>query len=265
MIDIHTHVIPGVDDGAQTLEDSTNILLKAESEGIKTMVATPHINPHSFFRKESFSENKNKFKTQYKLLLDHIKKKKIKVKVLLGGEIYFDPIIKEVLPLHKKILTLNNSDYFLLEFPVNFVPPGVKQFIYDVMTLGFIPILAHPEKNLMFQNDLSLLYQLLSAGALCQIDADSFSAPNNATKKKIAMTLIKKNMAHIISTDCHDAIHRPPVISFLYKVLKKIGREKIDTYINKIPEAIIMNKVPPDIGFIEDPSSKKFFFERFIK
>lgn len=265
MIDIHTHVLPGVDDGAQTLEDSTNILMKAESEGIKTMVATPHINPRSFFKKDSFSEKGNKFKTQYKLLLDHIKKKNIKVKVLLGGEIYFDPIIREILPKYKKVLTLNNSDYFLLEFSSNFVPPGVKQFIYDVMTLGFIPIIAHPEKNLMFQNDLSLLYQFLSAGALCQIDADSFSAPNNSTKKIIAMKLIKKNMVHIISTDCHDAIHRPPVISFIYKVLKKIGKEKIDSYINKIPEAIIMNNVPPDIGFMEDPASKKFFFERFMK
>ncbi len=85
-------------------------------------------------------------------------------------------------------------------------PSGVE---YDVMTLGFIPVLAHPEKNLMFQNDLSLLYQLISAGALCQIDADSFSAPNNATKKITSMTLIKKNMVHIISTDCHDTIHRP--------------------------------------------------------
>jgi len=265
MIDIHSHILPGVDDGAQTVEESINILKLAESEGIKAMVATPHIKPAIFFRKENLAANKISFNTKFKLLQEHIKNNDIKIKVYRGGEIYFDPLIKDKLKQHKKILTINNSDYFLLEFPMNFVHHGVKQFIFDIMTMGFIPIIVHPEKNQMFQNNLSLLFQLLSVGALCQLDAASFTGVFSQASKATALKLIKNNMVHIIATDCHDIINRPPVFSFLYKILKSIGREKIDMYINDIPEAILKNEVPQDIGNMNDPLAKKFFFERFFK
>lgn len=265
MIDIHTHIMPDVDDGAETIEDSIEIIKKAESEGIKIMVATPHINPSYFFKKESFYENKKKLEKTFNTLLEVIEQRGVNVQLYYGSEIYFDPIIKEKLIPHKKILTINNGDYFLLEFPINFVHPGIKQFVFDVMTLGFIPIIAHPEKNQMFQNDMNLLYQLLAVGALCQVDADSFLGNFSSSSRSTAFKLLRNNMVHIIATDCHDVEYRPPEYSFLYNILKKFGKEKIDMYINRIPEAIINNTVAPDIGIIEDPSVKKFFFEGFFK
>ena len=264
MIDIHSHIIPGIDDGAQSIDDSINILKIAESEGITAMVATPHLKPALFFKKEDLSINKKSFDTKYQLLQKQIKLNDIKIDLYRGAEIYFDPIIETKIKQHKKYLTINKSDYFLLEFPMNFVH-GIKQFVFEIMTSGFIPIIAHPEKNLMFQNNLSLLFQLVSIGALCQIDAASLTGVFGQTSKSTAMTLVKNNMVHIIATDCHDIINRPPTYRFVYKILKKFGKEKIDMYLKDIPEAIINNEVPPDIGTLSNPLEKNFFFTRFFK
>ena len=148
---------------------------------------------------------------------------------------------------------------------MNFIHHGIKQFVFDIMTMGFIPIIAHPEKNMMFQNNLSLLFQLLSYGVLSQIDAASFTGVFGQASKSTAIKLVKNNMVHIIATDCHDIINRPPTYLYVYKILKKIGKEKIDMYLKDIPGAIIKNEVPPDIGTIGNPLEKKFFFKRFLK
>jgi protein-tyrosine phosphatase len=258
MIDLHSHIIPEVDDGASDFEEAVKMLKIAEQDGIKTIVATPHVfcDKSNIKDIENISEEFEKFKKK-------IETSQKNVEILQGAENYFVSDLREKISSFSNILTINNSDYFLLEFPAEFIFPGTKQFIFNVMTDGFIPIICHPERNREFQRNPALLYEFLRIGALSQVNAGSFRGVYGAEVRLIAYDLLKYNLVHIIASDCHNSMERSPSLSFLYEKLNIIQKEKIDMLVRIIPGSIINNKPIPDIGTMKDPNAKISFFDLF--
>ena len=260
MIDIHSHIIPELDDGSSSMEESIKMLKIAINDGITDIVTTPHIySNHSKYKDpEKIQEKFNEFK-------EKINQSDLKIKIFQGAEVFFTSSLREQLNTQSNILTINNGDYFLLEFPLDFIFPGTKEFMFDIMTDGFIPIICHPERNKTVQKNPDLLYQFLQIGALSQINAGSLKGDLGSDAYFCSLNLLKLNLVHIIATDCHNAEYRIPELSFVYDKLKDFERERIDMLVEKIPRAIINNNAIPDIGPTIDPEKKSTFFSIFRK
>ncbi len=256
MIDIHSHIIPDVDDGSSSIEESIKMLKIAQEDGVKSIVATPHIFGQSS-RIKNIEELQPTFKELKKKAADH----HIKIEILPGAEVFFVSDLREKLLTYREVLTINNSDYFLLEFPPDIVFPGSKEYILDIVADGFIPIICHPERNLIFQKNPLLLYQLLQAGALSQVDAGSIRGDFGITAYSTSVDLLKFNLVHVFASDCHNLEFQVPGLSFVYKKLRSIKKEKIDMLVEKIPQAVLNNSAPPDIGEMIEPGKKKSFFD----
>jgi protein-tyrosine phosphatase len=162
------------------------------------------------------------------------------------------------------MLTINNSDYFLLEFPPDFIFPGTRQFIYNVMQDGYIPIICHVERNRVFRQNPLLLYQFLQMGALSQVTAGSFRGDFGSEVRAAAIEFVKSNMAHVIASDSHHSRYRQPQMSFVYKELKEtVDPQQLDMLTTGIPSAIINNEAIPDTGPMRDPSRRSSVFDFF--
>lgn len=201
MIDIHSHILPGIDDGAQTINDSIEMAKAAVREGITTIIATPH------HRNNQFNNLKSSILTKVNDLNTVLKQKNIPLTVLPGQEVR---IYGEVIEDYYKdeILTLNHTKYLFIEFPSSSVPRYAERLLYELQTEGIIPIIVHPERNKELQEKPELLYQLVKNGALTQVTASSIGGYFGKNVKKFSEQLIEHNLTHFIASDAHNVHNR---------------------------------------------------------
>ena len=167
MIDLHCHILPGIDDGAQTVTDSLAMAKQAVSEGIHTIVATPH------HQNGKYVNEHDSIIYQVGQLNDELKQNEIPLKILPGQEVRLYGDLLEDYEAGK-IVTLNETNkYILIEFPSNHVPRYAEQLLYELRVKGMIPIIVHPERNAELIERPDKLYDLVSKGALTQVTAGS--------------------------------------------------------------------------------------------
>lgn len=197
MIDIHCHILPNMDDGASSWKTSLKMCQQAASEdGIKTIVATPHILNGIYDNRPQDIEEK------VKILNQKIKENNIPLQILPGSEVHLSADIIEKIK-KQEILTLNKSNYILLEFPHTQIPLHVEEILFQIQIMGITPILSHVERNLKFQQKPSLLAQLIQKGALAQITAASLCGFFGPIIKKFTQKLLVDGLVYCIATDAH--------------------------------------------------------------
>ena len=210
MIDIHTHILPHVDDGSDSIDTSLYLLNQEIKEGINKVILTPHQNKQNLDKK-GLIEKYNEFKE---------KVKDLPIELYLGSEVYYYSGLKEDLK-DGKILTLMDSKYFSVEFSTR-IEYNIKDILYDFTVLGFKPIIAHIERyDYLSKED----YEEISKYALIQVNASSFF---NKNYKKICMYLLKNNLIDFIASDCHDRFRD---VSFT-KTIKLIKKKNKESYEN---------------------------------
>ena len=197
MIDIHSHILPGVDDGARTLTDSVDIVREMAEMGITDVIATPHYMSETQY--VSLRRNNLMLVGQLKQALAD---EGIKVNVYLGNEIYIDNGILELLEA-KKISTLAGSKYLLIEIPLNEEFPNYEDIFLELMNMGYKVILAHPERYLVVQNDFSVVRELYEMGVLLQGNLGSMVGKYGSGAKKVIKRLVKEKMIFAFGTDTH--------------------------------------------------------------
>lgn len=194
MIDIHSHLIYGVDDGPSSIDESLRMVEEAEKLGIKVIIATPH-----------YHENLYEFvkvKDTYQELME--KMKKFVVTLKLGSEVF----ISNTLPLlieEKKCLFLGGSRYLLIEFPFGAIPIYSHDTVYQLQLRNIKPIIAHPERNRNFVRDFNKFMSFVESGCLVQVDAASIIGVYGREVKEFSKRLIKLNAVHFIASDAHCA------------------------------------------------------------
>lgn len=161
MIDIHSHILPGVDDGSRSLEESVEMIEQAYEAGFDTIISTSH------FMEDYYEADCEKRSNLLKEVESEIKKENIDIKLLLGSEIYVTPDINNYLK-DGKASTLCGSDYVLFEFPLNAKPQNMLELIFEIQKGRKIPILAHPERYRFIQEDPSIILDLIDRGVLMQ-------------------------------------------------------------------------------------------------
>lgn len=201
MIDIHCHILPGIDDGAKTIEHSIEMAKVAAEEGIQTIIATPH------HKNNQFTNNKEDILNHVENLNKQFTQRNIPIKILPGQEVR---IFGEVLEDYEKgeILTLNHTKYLFVEFPSSSVPRYAERLLYDIQTQGIIPIIVHPERNKELQEKPDLMYKLVQNGALTQVTAASVCGYFGKKVKQFSEQLIEANLTHFIASDAHNTTSR---------------------------------------------------------
>lgn len=213
MIDLHAHILPGIDDGPENEEESLAMLRMAAKDGIRHIIATPH------FIHGSINNNKTVVCERLQLLNKKVQESNIDIRIYPGSEVFITPAIPQLLD-RDEICTLNHSSYILIELPMMSIPPYTKEIIYQIKLRGKIPIIAHTERNQEIANHPNKLYDLIERGALSQVNAASIKGLFGRKVCDTAFTLLRHNMVHFISSDAHSCRGRSPKMKKVREVIR---------------------------------------------
>ncbi|MCM3633956.1 tyrosine-protein phosphatase [Paenibacillus camelliae] len=224
MIDIHTHILPGLDDGAGSLDESIALAEQAVQNGIHTVIATPHHHARGYYT--SYEQ----IELEAAKLNDELDKRGIALEVLVGQEVrVYDELLQD---LEGGLLTtLASTQYMLIEFPSSNVPKGADELFHELRLLDITPIIAHPERNRELAGNLRLLSELVEAGALAQLTSSSVSGNMGRKLQKLSLEMCKKGLVHFIASDAHHAVKRPFDLAQGYDAVgKQLGQAFVDYY-----------------------------------
>ena len=198
MIDFHNHILPGVDDGAKTMEESIKMLRFAQEQGITDVVNTVHFQHPKMEGKNTDFDYISSVRNE---LLEELSKENIIINIHLGAEVFFNFNLLDI--LDNPLITFCNGKYMLIEFQTFMMPKGYENHLYDLKMSGVTPIIAHPERYKPVQNDISIVEKLINSGCIIQIDAGSFLGHFGEQCKTTATLMIQKNLVHVIGSDAH--------------------------------------------------------------
>jgi len=238
MIDIHCHILPNIDDGPSSWSTSLNMCRQAVANGINTIIATPH----TF--NGVYHNNPESIKEKVNILNQKIKENSIPLKILPGSEVHLSADIIEAIK-KKEILTLNKSNYILLEFPHTQIPLHIEEILFQIQIMGITPIISHVERNLKFQQKPALLSQLIQKGALAQITAASLCGFFGPIPKKIAQKFLSEELVYSIVSDAHSDSEEGRGSFFsqaLTESSKIIGYKSTLALVTSNPQKIISNQ-----------------------
>lgn len=214
-IDIHSHVIPYVDDGAKDIEIALQMLKIAADHGTAHIIATPHYISGNIENTSSLVlENCNN-------LEQLVYEKGLDIIIHPGCEVFISPDIVELYE-KKVICTLNNSSYMLIELPMMSIPPYINSVLYDLQLRGIIPVIAHPERNSEIRENPDILKDLVKRGVLAQVNAGSITGIYGNGVKKTVIKLMKMGLAHFVASDAHTNRERSPDLSKAAAIVEKV-------------------------------------------
>jgi len=234
MIDIHSHILPGLDDGAKDLETSICMLKKAVNSNTSAIVATPHYYTNYF---ETNHENVIK---EVEKLKNEIKNHKIEIEIYSGQEVFID---NHTVELFKRgiIKGLCDTNYMLVELPMENYSDKLKDIIYELRLLGVRPIIAHPERYGYIMDNICIINNFIEEGCLFQINTGSIIGIFGRTVEKTARKLIENGLCNFIASDAHTVNRRCTGLSDAIEIVKKINNSvAVDVQLNG--QLLLMNE-----------------------
>ncbi|MBN1663685.1 MAG: tyrosine protein phosphatase [Deltaproteobacteria bacterium] len=263
MIDIHCHILPGLDDGPETLGEAMEMCRRAAADGVRTIVATPHFKPGTY---EYAGAD---ILAAAAALGEAIEKEGLDVRIIPGAEIAVSPEMKDYVK-RGGCLTLNRSRYFLAEFHPLSVPSRWDAFLESFLDAGLRPIIAHPERNYWFIKHREALSAAVQRGIMVQITAMSITGGFGPETRDFSAYLLKNNLVHAIGSDGHSADLRPPMLSAAAAIAANlIGAERAAALTTTIPQSIIEDRPLPDwepeIDFDPMEYKERNWFRRLIR
>ncbi|MFC0525306.1 tyrosine-protein phosphatase [Pontibacillus salicampi] len=224
MIDVHTHILPCIDDGAQSIDNFLSMANAAVNDGITTMVATPHHKNENYNNPSSSIEQ---LTYQMNCLLE---KEKIHLELVPGQEVRMHGDLLEGLHIGE-ILPINNKSYVLVEFPSDHIPKYSDEVFFNMQLEGYKPIIAHPERNREIIQNPEKLYDFVERGIITQITASSLIGLFGKKIMKFSYKLIKENLTHIIASDAHNVNQRGFCLNKAYQEIEnKFGEGLANMY-----------------------------------
>jgi protein-tyrosine phosphatase len=238
MIDLHTHILPGIDDGSQTLEDSIKMARIALESGVHTIVVTPHCNREGIF--DNYYDET--LLDRYLAFESAIAAEQIPLKLALGMEIFGSEEVPSLLQ-EKRIISLNDSRYLLLEFSFREDEVLIDFLIDELTHQGFIPILAHPERYPYVQNNPRLVPRWIAQGCAIQLNKGSILGSFGSRARDTALHLLNYNLVSMIASDAHSPIRRTTDLSQVYSYIRNhYSVEYADFLLEDNPRCVIENK-----------------------
>jgi protein-tyrosine phosphatase len=206
MIDIHTHILPGLDDGAHSWEEAMAMAQGAAKDGIAAVVATPHIYEDSGITPEEIREKARK-------LQDMLDSQEINLHVFPGAEVHLAVDLPDRIRDGRLQTLANAGRYLLVEFPFGLLPVYTDEVLFELQASGVIPIIAHPERNESVQKDPNLLHGMIRKGMLAQLTGGSLRGNFGSKVEYTAKLLLKHSLVQILASDGHRADRRRILLS----------------------------------------------------
>ncbi|QNO14615.1 capsular biosynthesis protein [Alkalicella caledoniensis] len=223
IVDTHSHLIPAIDDGAKNMDETLEMCQIAEKENISKIIATPH-----FIRGEFFSTPRD-VKDNVKNINKKLRELGIDVKIYSGHEVFIDPDIPKLL-INGEINTLNDSRYVLIELPMNGIPSYTEDTLYSIRLKGYVPVIAHPERNSEIINDPNILFRLIELGAVSQMTTFSLLGKYGERIQKVSEEMLRHNLVHLMATDAHTPRRRSPkIVEAQKRLVDMVGAQKANT------------------------------------
>ena len=239
MIDIHTHFLPGLDDGAPERDASIEIARQAASDGVRVLVATPHIREDYDVRPEELAERTAEIDAT-------LREQGLPVNVLPGGEVAMTRVEALDDDQMRMVSLAGRTRYVLLETPYGRVPSGFEKTAFALQLRGFTPVIAHPERNESFRARPERLAALVEGGALVQLTASAITGGEGRDTARFALTLLEDGQAHVIASDVHRATGRRSSLADAREVLERRGLGELAAWMtSEVPARLIADKAPP--------------------
>lgn len=237
MVDLHSHILPQVDDGACSCEEAVSLINMEIASGVDTIVLTPHY----YIDRESSAAFARKREAAFAALNAALLAAGINVNLVLGAEVFLCPdIIKYG---SRSILCYAHTGFMLVEFPSSYFPDWAPEVLLTMIDSGVTPVIAHVERYEALLRKPELLYGIVRGGALVQVNADSLVCGSFGTRS-VLFTLMENNLIHFIVTDTHSVRRRPPLLHLAMEtVIDRYGREKAE-YFELNSRMVISNKKP---------------------
>ncbi|NVM20673.1 MAG: tyrosine protein phosphatase [Desulfobacterales bacterium] len=220
---------------------------KAVEDGIHTIVATPHT------LNGLYTNPAGQISLRVANLQKTLSDKHIELRLCVGADVHLCPRLLERIENGDATTINDNKKYILLEFPSQAIPTGVKDEIFTLIVNGITPIISHPERNPIIQHDINILYEFVRMGALSQITAMSITGDFGEMVGQCAEMLLTQRLAHVIASDAHSAVDRPPVLSEAVEAAAKIlgSYEDSERMVTEMPAALLSGDV------VEIPEPKR--------
>lgn len=218
-IDIHSHILPGVDDGSDSLEMSMDMLRMAAQDGVTHIILTPHNKPwHRPMDNAGMAK-------KISLLQDKANQEQMNLKLFAGSELYYRSGLSEELE-QGLAETLANSQYVLVEFEPSADYDYIRNGVYALLMGGYYPIIAHTERYKNVCSKLARVAELIDMGCFIQVNAGSIMGKYGFGVKQLTRKMLKQCLVHFVATDAHDPVKRPPCLSSCAEYIgKKYGQE----------------------------------------
>lgn len=235
-VDIHTHILPGVDDGALNMDEALELVRMARMNGTAHLVLTPH------YRGRWRSNTPQLLRRQFDQLVALAKEAVPDMTLYLGNEAAIEREVGDKVA-EGRILPLHNSRYVLLEFSYDTSRIQMVDGVMGVISSGYTPVIAHAERYRIIQKDKKLAGDLLEVGALIQLNADSIMGKCGLGIKWTCGRLLRKGMVQFVASDAHDPKERPPLLKDCYDhVCKRYGRDYADAIFRENALALLSGK-----------------------
>lgn len=238
MIDIHCHLMPSVDDGAKDLEETLAMFENAYTSGVTDIILTPH-----YIKGTKYEINNEQKKKITNILREALRRTDMDINIYYGNEVYIDNDLVDMIK-DKKVATLANSRYVLVELPVNSMDNNAGNVFFNLRSNGYIPIIAHPERYVYFQKHPEKVMDYIKLGCLLQGDYMSLLGKYGKKAEKTLKILLKNGVIKFMSSDIHHSYNDYHIPEAEKRTLKIVKDENI---VNKLfvenPESVINDKI----------------------
>ena len=261
LIDLHCHLLPGIDDGAPDLATAKEMARLSVADGVRVIACTPHIFPGVY------SNTGPDIRRRMAQLQAELDAAHIDCRLVPGSDAHVTPDFVDGLK-SGRILSLADSRYVLVEPPHNILPPNMDRFFFDLLAAGYVPIVTHPERTSWVDTDYDLLRRLVHSGVWMQLTAGSIVGQFGGRAKSRSERMLRDGMIHIVASDAHDAVNRPPLLSEAVPALRRfVGDEETENLVNARPAAVLENRAPtaaPSLppGELDSHDDEEPFFRR---
>ena len=236
MIDFHTHILPNIDDGSRSIDETFNLIKEAKEVGFDGIILTSH------YIENFYETDVPERDIWVKAISENLGAKGIDTDLYLANEIYISENMMGLLE-QQKASTINNSCYVLFELPLNEEPLNLYDVIYSLQENKLIPILAHPERYSFVQKEPELIYDLIEKGCLMQANYGSIIGQYGVKAEYIVKKFLENNMIHFLGSDVHRQNSIYPKIPFaLEKIREIVGEEKLEELTTINPKLVLANK-----------------------
>ncbi|HOL70193.1 MAG TPA: hypothetical protein PKW45_02010 [Bryobacteraceae bacterium] len=239
MIDIHSHVLPGLDDGSPDLKESLRMLEIAAAAGTTDLVATPHANLQYGFDPSIVTRKLAELQASAPPT----------IRLHYGCDLHLTPDNVRDALANPERYTINHRRYLLVEFPDILIPKTTAGIFSSMLEAGIVPVITHPERNFLLHSRLDELAGWVAQGCLVQVTAQSFLGRFGSEARAVCKELMKRGLVHIVASDAHDSKDRPPRLDLARRhVAKKYGEAAAERLFVSNPRAVLEGEPLPEPG-----------------